>query len=142
MSRNFDKKNCHFCKKTIEKESKICFDCEVNIQNKTSNRILSLSLCLFFGRLDILGFFLFTPKVGFTLILISFLFFLINILIYKKQDFLLVLFFLNFILIKPLLLFFFVFHLFKFFFNLLKHTIYYFFSHIASISTTINNAKS
>ncbi|WP_210365421.1 hypothetical protein [Borreliella valaisiana] len=86
MSKAFDRKNCRFCKKTIKKESEICFDCKINIQNKTSNRILALSICLFFGCLGICGFFLFTPKAGFTFILISILFFLLNILIYKKQD--------------------------------------------------------
>ncbi len=86
MSKAFDKKNCRFCNKTIKKESEICFDCEVNIQNKTSNRILALSLCLFFGIYGIFVLYLFNFKVGFTFIFISILFFLLNILIYKKQD--------------------------------------------------------
>ncbi|WP_210361793.1 hypothetical protein [Borreliella valaisiana] len=81
MSKAFDGKNFRFCKKPIKTPSGICFNCKVNIKNKNSDKILTLSLCLIFGCLGICGFFLLTPKAGFIFILISILFFLLNILI-------------------------------------------------------------
>ncbi|WP_267502882.1 hypothetical protein [Borreliella garinii] len=42
MSKDLNRKNCHFCKKTIKKESEVCFDCDTKNRNQNSDKILAL----------------------------------------------------------------------------------------------------
>uniref|UniRef100_UPI001AEE0CF0 TM2 domain-containing protein n=2 Tax=Borreliella garinii TaxID=29519 RepID=UPI001AEE0CF0 len=87
MSKDLNRKNCRFCKKIIKKESEICFDCNTKNHNQNSDKILALSLCLFFGVLGIFVLYMFSFKAGFTFIFISILFFLFSTSIKrKKQD--------------------------------------------------------
>ncbi|APQ15729.1 hypothetical protein BLA33_05160 (plasmid) [Borreliella garinii] len=87
MSKDLNRKNCRFCKKIIKNESEICFDCNTKNHNQNSDKILALSLCLFFGVLGIFVLYLFSFKAGFTFIFISILFFLFSTSIKRnKQD--------------------------------------------------------